>query len=784
MIGLSQTRYNMAMLYYMAGEQTRALALLETNLAIVEKLRAEAPVMAGIGESLAATILHGMAAVYDLIGEHARALSLLEKSLAIFEKRGSRDRAVARSLESMARQYWAMGEYSKALPLYQKSRSIYEQKFGPEAAPLANVLQNLAVLYQDMGEYATALPLYERSLSMTEKGAGPDHPAVAFILNNLAGLYLAAGEHQKAVPLLQRALKIASDKNISETLWRVQNGLRLILSREGRSDLAIFFGKQAVNTIQSLRARLITLDPGLQRSFLGNKTDVYRGLADVLIDQGRLPEAQQVMAMLKEEEFFDFIRRDAKSDPRTTQTALTAQEAAWQKRYAEVSGRLAALGTEREELRRKARLGLSEAEQARRTQVEADLRVARLAFDQFLGALMKEVAQAGAGRAAEVGERGLANLRALQGTLASLGHGAVTLHYLMGEEKLRILLTTPSVQIAREAKVGQRELNRKIEQFRRVLQNPRSNALPVAQELYSLLIGPVAEDLRQAKAQTLMISLDGALRYIPLAALHDGKGYMVESYRLAIFTEAAKDKLKDTPQASWRLVGLGLTRQVEGFSPLPAVRQELEGIIRAGDRGVLPGEVHFDEAFTAGRMRDALDKAYPVLHVASHFVFQPGTESNSFLLLGDGSRLTLREMKENDFDFRNVDLITLSACDTAVGGGRDANGQEIEGFGALAQRQGARGVIATLWPVADASTGLLMQNLYRVREQQNLTKAEALRQAQIAFIRGGQATGASVAERGAVRADTRAAGTTSADSSRPYAHPYYWAPFILMGNWL
>jgi CHAT domain-containing protein len=184
---------------------------------------------------------------------------------------------------------------------------------------------------------------------------------------------------------------------------------------------------------------------------------------------------------------------------------------------------------------------------------------------------------------------------------------------------------------------------------------------------------------------------------------------------------------------------------------------------------VLPGEVHLDQEFTAARLRDALDMAYPVLHVASHFVFEPGTESNSFLLLGDGSRLTLLQMKESDLDFRNVDLITLSACDTAVGGGKDANGQEIEGFGALAQKQGAKGVIATLWPVADESTGLLMQNFYRLRESGRLTKAEALRQAQLALI----------GARGTAETGGGAAGAKSA-----YAHPYFWAPFILMGNWL
>ena len=105
-------------------------------------------------------------------------------------------------------------------------------------------------------------------------------------------------------------------------------------------------------------------------------------------------------------------------------------------------------------------------------------------------------------------------------------------------------------------------------------------------------------------------------------------------------------------------------------------------------------------------------------------------------------------------DFNSVDLLTLSACETAMGGAT-ADGREIEGFGWLAQRQGAKSVLATLWSVADDSTGEFMSELYRLRQQEHINKAAALQRAQIGFI-----------------------------ESSDYAHPFYWAPFILMGNWL
>src|SRR5262249_43596400 len=102
--------------------------------------------------------------------------------------------------------------------------------------------------------------------------------------------------------------------------------------------------KQAVNTIQSLRANLSSQDPESESLFLQNKTDVYRRLADLLIDQGRLPEAQQILSMLKEEELFDFIRRAQNDDNRVAKTGYTAGEEAWQKRYQEISGRLGEIG--------------------------------------------------------------------------------------------------------------------------------------------------------------------------------------------------------------------------------------------------------------------------------------------------------------------------------------------------------------------------------------------------------------------------------------------------------
>ncbi|MGH8615350.1 MAG: CHAT domain-containing protein [Gammaproteobacteria bacterium] len=196
--------------------------------------------------------------------------------------------------------------------------------------------------------------------------------------------------------------------------------------------------------------------------------------------------------------------------------------------------------------------------------------------------------------------------------------------------------------------------------------------------------------------------------------------------------------------------------------------------------GVLPGMIGLDERFDDNALVDALQLGYPVVHIASHFRFVPGNERDSFLLLGSGKRLTLEQVNVEDYNFGAVDLLTLSACETAMGGA-GADGKEVEGFGTLAQKRGAKGVLATLWSVADESTGAFMRQMYRFRAEERLSKAEAIRRTQLAFIRGDAVAGG---EGDRDRGVGVAAEGDQANLKAPYAHPYYWAPFILMGNWL
>ncbi len=161
----------------------------------------------------------------------------------------------------------------------------------------------------------------------------------------------------------------------------------------------------------------------------------------------------------------------------------------------------------------------------------------------------------------------------------------------------------------------------------------------------------------------------------------------------------------------------------------------------------------------------------------------PGNETDSFLLLGNGEPLTLEQIRKGrGFRFGGVDLLTLSACETAKGGGAD--GDEVESFGAIAQMNGASAVMATLWPIADDASGRLMADFYEGLVKGGLDKADALRRAQIAMLRGVPVESVNLATRGATDGEVLEEASAPIPAAVTSRHPYYWSPYILMGNWL
>jgi CHAT domain-containing protein len=344
--------------------------------------------------------------------------------------------------------------------------------------------------------------------------------------------------------------------------------------------------------------------------------------------------------------------------------------------------------------------------------------------------------------------------------------------------------------------------------WRAALQNPVVDPRPLGQQLAGAIIGPIQADLNGDQATTILFSLDDILRFVPMAALYDGKQYLTEKYRTALFTGATLTARQggDSP-SDWNtssqqtLLALGVTQShvVDdpatgtelNFPALPGVAREINEIARTSTNpnGILSGEALEDDQFTVKSLQIALATGYPVVHIASHFDLGANDKS-SFLLLGDGTPYTLDKLFDQGGNiFQGVDLLTLSACQTGEDIG-SSDGHQFESLAMVAEAQGANSILASLWPVSDLSTPLLMRAFYSNRAiGSGMTKAEALREAQMAMIDGGRVEAAAEPgkpSRSAVALPT--AGSADQPSftpnpKAPYAHPYYWAPFVLIGDW-
>lgn len=787
----------LARLYNRQEQYRKAEPLLKHSLAIKEQLH-------GPDHTSLASSLNNLAMTYTELGEYAKAETLYQRALNIREQELGADHIdLATPLNNLARLYSTMGDFARAAPLFQQALALRQATFGPLDTSVANSLSNLAFVYQSQRELETAAEYYRQALNiwqqmghekhpdaittlhnlaalykaqglseraeattqhvlqLRENALGSLHPRVSNTLNNLAVLYQRGNDLAAAEQLYLRAYHIAEQNDQPALRWLILSNLSEIMTQQKYKRLAIFFGKQAVNTLQSLRINLDDMEPALRKIFVERKSYVYEQLAHALLNTGRLPEAQQVLAMLKEEAYFDFIGRDATADTRHTHIGFNQLESNWLKVFQPLTHALNQFAEQIKPLEQALNRDATTVNTDELKQLQAGYQIVQRSYHNVLQGL----------QTAEVAEPPTftpEQWQAQQQQLKLLGAGTVLVNYLLGDEQLSILLTTAEQQRLHTVDLDRATLSQQVLALHQALQDPAIPPLAAAEALHHSLIAPIQADLQQFAATVLMVSLDGALHYVPLAALYDGEQFLAQRYAIVNYNPAAATQLTTPRNATWRVAGLGLSDAVEGFNPLPTVPEELEGIIRRSDDsadndGVVPGKVYLNQAFANETLKSVLMGPFSVLHIASHFVFKPGTETASFLLLGNGDRLTLAQIRRQ-YRFDNLDLVTLSACETAVGAGTNGQaGNEIEGFSTLVQHQGARAVLATLWPVNDNSTGQFMQRFYQYQVAETMNKATALQRVQQQFIAAG-----------------------AEDSTLPYylAHPYYWAAFVLMGNWL
>jgi CHAT domain-containing protein len=582
------------------------------------------------------------------------------------------------------------------------------------------------------------------------------------------------GDSPPALANLNQALPLAEAANDPLILSPILYGMMLV--HKAQPSLAIFYGKQSVNLLQQVRSNMRGLDKELQSAFVTSNSDFYHDLADLLISQGRLPEAQQVLDLLKEQEYSDYARGNT-TNPLSPLTLTPAEEQAEQD-YQNSTAQLVSLGAQWTELKKIA----SPTPDQKKTlqQLSDQLSAAKIGLSAYYDRLYELFGRNSEANTLKASVQG--NVSQLARLVANMPR-TVVLYTMVTSDHYSVIVITATGTVAREYAIPERALYSEVADFQRVLIDPGQDPRPLALELYRVLIGPVQADLDQAKAETLVWSLDGVLRYVPMAALFDGKQYLIDHYNTVTITPASISQLADVPHLSnMSAVAMGISRQYrDELIPLPAVVGELDHVVKdthvQGANGVLPGTILLNDQFTKKAMEELLDGRHTVVHIASHFVFKPGNNNNSYLLLAGeekggpgGYSLTVEDFSSDvNLKLDGTDLLTLSACDTGISGST-ADGNEVDGLGMTAQTMGAKAVISSLWSVNDASTGDLMADFYKRWVQGNgkVTKVEALREAQLDLLHG----------RVMPKPDPSnpAAGPS-------FAHPYYWAPFVLMGNW-
>ncbi|WNZ44098.1 CHAT domain-containing protein [Leptolyngbya boryana CZ1] len=338
---------------------------------------------------------------------------------------------------------------------------------------------------------------------------------------------------------------------------------------------------------------------------------------------------------------------------------------------------------------------------------------------------------------------------------------------------------------SKEIPVGRAELSETITKFRTLLSDRRGdlqNLKQVSQKLYGWLIEPIRKQLDDNNIQNLIFSLDRSTRYIPMQALFDGKQYLIEKFNVSTILTAGLTDTHDllSPQIQENpVLALGLSDRTANFDALPNVKAEIDAIVQTPkSKGIFPGLEFLNQEFTKATLQTHLID-HRILHIATHGKFVSGNPENSFLVLGNGEPLQIPDIQTLK-DLAGIHLVVLSACQTAEGG-QDKDGLEVSGISYYFLTTGAKSVIGSLWLVNDASTSLLMQEFYRNLSTGKMTKTQAMREVQRKFIQK-QLAAKDASHRSLVPVPDRSAQQIS--SPEDYSHPYYWSPFILIGNGL
>ncbi|MGB5714536.1 MAG: CHAT domain-containing protein [Waterburya sp.] len=535
----------------------------------------------------------------------------------------------------------------------------------------------------------------------------------SYALGYLGKYYGQQGQLAKAIALTNQALVVAITQNINgdtrEVSYLWQSQLGQLLEQEGKIDEAIAAYTLAFNTLQSLRTDLNANNQVVQFNFRQEVKPVYMRLANLLLTKDN-PPGQKPLTTLN------------------TSTTLSTSDNLELARQVIESLQLAELDNFFQD-------PCSQTATVTVTIDDLDPQAAVI-YPIVLGDRL-EVILSMAGKPLQRFATTVSETTVNQ-TLDSLYDSLY--NHSINNSAVNILSTTP---------LDPREL----------MENTQI-LLPNLRQIYGWLIEPMETELASAQIQTLVFVLSGKLQNVPMAALYDGKQYLLEKYSVALAPSLQLLDIKPIPRSKLKVLAAGLSQQVEIqgeiFPALANVPQELDQI-----KTIFPQSRQLlNQEFTASNIEQQLQAGFPVIHLATHGVFSSDPEQ-TFIITGDHNTIGLDALSTLLSSHNGIkpELIVLSACDTATGDER-----AVLGLAGVAVRSGSS-TIASLWSVEDMSTTKLMNQFYRELENPATKKVDALQKAQLSLIKSLRAS------------------PPSPELQQLPPHPYYWASYVLVGNW-
>ena len=659
------------------------------------------------------------------------------------------------------------------------------------------------------GEYAAALKTYSHALEQSEALFGRNQLDQRRIYKRLARTARQQEDYSKATSYLLRAMTAGrSEKdNADENVAALYDQLARLLKKRGKSALSIAFGKRAVNIFQRRLDSVAQWKDVEINHFKATVKGSYQSLAGSLFDRGQFDSGQKVLELHKLKEL-SLYRHKAQTDSSDLLTLTPDETKAIDAALAlppPPSTPAAAPASDHSPIKL---LGYRPA--------PTD------PVDAIADSLKKANRENGAnipGNATSSTQAKLAEL------LAEQGQNTALLYLFFSDEVLyHVIITSKSAQVV-TTRLSPAALAREVALFRRAAgpdphaidsmntrelqsfwaQNQKA-LLKHGQWLYRKLIAPVIPQLNTSGATTLVLFVDGVLRYLPFAALHDGKQYLIEKYAISQaagpleITMAHDDEALDLLQVAAMGTDSAYTNRSVVFPPLHGVRKELEAVVRERfiDKiyDTLTGHVHFSgeqffrKAFNPTSFyRISTSGKFPIIHIATHFYMKPGDQNNSALLFGTPELVTAGDLLDA-WRPNKVELITFSACSTGLsvltynpssdgkGGlevlGVAADGAEVDSFAeALIRNKDIDSIISTLWDIEDLSTAKLMGRFYTyLPDSQHYTRTSALQRAQLDLLYGNVDL-----------SDSEKSSYISTYGLGDMKHPWLWASFTLKGQW-